>query len=405
MARTGGLVLAIFGPTASGKSAVAEAIAERIPAEIVSATPCRRTAACRSSRTSPCGPTRLVGIWPLDHGLGGRVRGPGARGDRRDPHERAHTDRRRRHRPVPARGARRARRPPAPQPGRGSGGSSTTSGADAAHEALAAADPTRPQPSTRTTAAGSCGRSSSRKRDPPLRPERSLWTEEMRHPTLVAGLDVPAETLAGGSRSGARAMVSAEPRTRRSAPLQARSRPRRKVIGLEEFATLRPRRPSRPSSAGRGSTPPTSASGSAAFPALLAFGPIVLRTRSPMRFSKWHGLGNDYLLVERADVGFPLEAPLVRRLCDYHLGIDGILEVLSAEGPRAEIVIWNPDGSTAELVRQRHADRRTLAGAPQRRARGRRRRRAARGRGACVTASRWRRRWGRSRSGRPSSWP
>jgi diaminopimelate epimerase len=70
-----------------------------------------------------------------------------------------------------------------------------------------------------------------------------------------------------------------------------------------------------------------------------------------MRFSKWHGLGNDYLLVERADVGFPLEPALVRRLCDYHLGIgsDGILEVLAAEGPRAEIVIWNPDGSTAEL--------------------------------------------------------
>jgi diaminopimelate epimerase len=70
-----------------------------------------------------------------------------------------------------------------------------------------------------------------------------------------------------------------------------------------------------------------------------------------MRFSKWHGLGNDYLLVERVDVGYPLEAALVRRLCDYHLGVgsDGILEVLDAEGPRAEIVIWNPDGSTAEL--------------------------------------------------------
>ena len=70
-----------------------------------------------------------------------------------------------------------------------------------------------------------------------------------------------------------------------------------------------------------------------------------------MRFSKWHGLGNDYLLIERADAGAPLEAPLVRRLCDYHLGIgsDGILEVLAVEGSRADVVIWNPDGSTAEL--------------------------------------------------------
>ncbi|MGH3005238.1 MAG: diaminopimelate epimerase [Gaiellaceae bacterium] len=70
-----------------------------------------------------------------------------------------------------------------------------------------------------------------------------------------------------------------------------------------------------------------------------------------MRFSKWHGLGNDYLLLERADVGSPLEPGLVRRLCDYHLGIgsDGVLEVLSADGDRAEVVVWNPDGSTAEL--------------------------------------------------------
>ena len=41
----------------------------------------------------------------------------------------------------------------------------------------------------------------------------------------------------------------------------------------------------------------------------------------------------------------------MRRLCDYHVGVgsDGILEVLGVEGARAEIVIWNPDGSTAEL--------------------------------------------------------
>ncbi|MDQ3668711.1 MAG: diaminopimelate epimerase [Actinomycetota bacterium] len=70
-----------------------------------------------------------------------------------------------------------------------------------------------------------------------------------------------------------------------------------------------------------------------------------------MRFSKWHGLGNDYLLVERADLVTPLTPTLVTRLCDYHFGVgsDGLLEVVSAEGPTAEVVIWNPDGSTAEL--------------------------------------------------------
>ena len=70
-----------------------------------------------------------------------------------------------------------------------------------------------------------------------------------------------------------------------------------------------------------------------------------------MRLSKWHGLGNDYLLVERAELGAPLEAEQVRRICDYHFGVgsDGILEIVSANGDRAEVVIWNPDGSTAEL--------------------------------------------------------
>ena len=70
-----------------------------------------------------------------------------------------------------------------------------------------------------------------------------------------------------------------------------------------------------------------------------------------MRFAKWHGLGNDYLLVEREEVGAPLGPNFVRRLCDYHFGVgsDGVLEVVATEGVHAEIVIWNPDGSTAEL--------------------------------------------------------
>jgi diaminopimelate epimerase len=70
-----------------------------------------------------------------------------------------------------------------------------------------------------------------------------------------------------------------------------------------------------------------------------------------MRLSKWHALGNDYLLLERADLGSPLTPDRVRRLCDYHYGVgsDGLLEVVSVDGPQAEVMIWNPDGSTAEL--------------------------------------------------------
>jgi len=70
-----------------------------------------------------------------------------------------------------------------------------------------------------------------------------------------------------------------------------------------------------------------------------------------MRFSKWHALGNAYLLVERADLETPLEPDAVRRLCDPHRGVgaEGLLEVLEVRGPEAELVVWNPDGSTAEL--------------------------------------------------------
>jgi diaminopimelate epimerase len=70
-----------------------------------------------------------------------------------------------------------------------------------------------------------------------------------------------------------------------------------------------------------------------------------------MKLSKWHGLGNDYLLVEQAELPVPLTPERVKRICDYHFGVgsDGILEILQVDGDQAELLIWNPDGSTAEL--------------------------------------------------------
>jgi len=67
--------------------------------------------------------------------------------------------------------------------------------------------------------------------------------------------------------------------------------------------------------------------------------------------SKWQALGNDYLLVEQAELRQPLTPDGVRELCDHHYGVgsDGLLEIVSADGGKAEIRIWNPDGSTAEL--------------------------------------------------------
>jgi tRNA dimethylallyltransferase len=58
-------VLAIFGPTTSGKTAVAEEIAARIPAELVSADSMQVYRGLPILTNQDAG-ARLVGIWPLD---------------------------------------------------------------------------------------------------------------------------------------------------------------------------------------------------------------------------------------------------------------------------------------------------------------------------------------------------
>ena len=58
-------LIGLFGPTASGKSAVAEVVAARLDGELVSAD------AMQVYRDLPIltnqSPARLAGIWPLDH--------------------------------------------------------------------------------------------------------------------------------------------------------------------------------------------------------------------------------------------------------------------------------------------------------------------------------------------------
>src|SRR3954466_9366538 len=72
-----------------------------------------------------------------------------------------------------------------------------------------------------------------------------------------------------------------------------------------------------------------------------------------MRFQKWQALGNDYIIVERDELAWPLTAGGVQRLCDPPLGIgaDGVLELAPADAPGfvARLRIFNPDGSEAEL--------------------------------------------------------
>ncbi len=68
-----------------------------------------------------------------------------------------------------------------------------------------------------------------------------------------------------------------------------------------------------------------------------------------MRIAKGHGLGNDYLVVDRADLPWPLTAERTRHICDRHrgLGSDGILIGDIAEIPFG-LEILNPDGTVAE---------------------------------------------------------
>jgi tRNA dimethylallyltransferase len=60
-------VIAIFGPSASGKTAVAEAVADLLGGEVVSADSMQAYRGLPVLTAQPERPTRLVGIWPLSH--------------------------------------------------------------------------------------------------------------------------------------------------------------------------------------------------------------------------------------------------------------------------------------------------------------------------------------------------
>jgi tRNA dimethylallyltransferase len=60
-------VVAIFGPTGSGKTAVAEAVADAIGGEVVSCDSMQAYRGLPILTNQPARPTRLVGVWPLDH--------------------------------------------------------------------------------------------------------------------------------------------------------------------------------------------------------------------------------------------------------------------------------------------------------------------------------------------------
>ena len=86
-------------------------------------------------------------------------------------------------------------------------------------------------------------------------------------------------------------------------------------------------------------------------------------------FFKGHGLGNDYIVVDPAELDFRLTPARVRALCDRHRGIggDGLLSLATTRRADFGVRIFNPDGSEAErsgnglriFARFLHATRRT----------------------------------------------
>jgi tRNA dimethylallyltransferase len=200
-------VLAIFGPTGSGKSAVAEALAERIPAEIVSAD------SMQLYRGLPIltnqSPARLVGIWPLDHEASVAEYQTLAHAAIDEILAAGRT-------PIVAGGTGLYLRaaladlslPPAPEPGERERWEQLydAEGPEAAHARLAELDPEAAaavHPNDRRRIVRSlelAGRDRERDR---------LWTDETRHPTIVFGLDVPKDELGRRIEARTRAMFEA----------------------------------------------------------------------------------------------------------------------------------------------------------------------------------------------------
>jgi diaminopimelate epimerase len=91
-------------------------------------------------------------------------------------------------------------------------------------------------------------------------------------------------------------------------------------------------------------------------------------------FTKGHGLGNDYLVIEERHLPRPLTTDAVAHLCDRHRGVgsDGLLLLVPTSRADFGLRIFNPDGSEAEksgnglrifakyLWDHRHTTRQTL---------------------------------------------
>ena len=193
------LVLAIFGPTASGKSDVAEAIADRVPASLISADAMQVYRGLPILTNQSTRETELVGIWDLDHeasvGEYGRL-----------AHTAVDAALDRGELPIVVGGTGLYLRaalvelelPPAPAPGVRERWEAEYDrlGPEATHELLADRDPAaaaRVHPNDRRRVVRALELSEA---GASLAPSAGrLWGEETRHPTVIVGLEVPKQAL------------------------------------------------------------------------------------------------------------------------------------------------------------------------------------------------------------------
>jgi len=70
-----------------------------------------------------------------------------------------------------------------------------------------------------------------------------------------------------------------------------------------------------------------------------------------LRFAKYHGLGNDFILIDGMNAPISLSAREVIRLCDRHFGIgaDGVILALPSANADCRMQLLNSDGSEAEM--------------------------------------------------------
>jgi tRNA dimethylallyltransferase len=237
------LVIGLFGPTASGKSDVAAAVTELIPADVVSADAMQAYDGLPILTNRSPNPERLVGIWPLSHVASVGEYTPLAHAAVDEILESGRT-------PLVVGGTGLYLRaaladlalPPAPPPGARERWERLYDdhGSEAAHARLreldpAAAERVHPNDRRRVVRAlelAEAGGSLVPRHD-------ALFGGAWRHPTLLVGLDVPKPELDRRIEERTRHMFEAgvEDEVRR-ALLAEPSTTARKIIGLDEVATL-----------------------------------------------------------------------------------------------------------------------------------------------------------------------